>query len=112
MGTQKNRLNETVLLSTLNTCLNKWIRTYLCFYVLKYCLYYLNVSSYFMMKTLVVMHIGSFKILTSHTVGNMSHCRYMPDCRFMGPKFNPGPVPCFHGDWSRNNFYGHSPPFC
>ena len=26
MGTQKNHLNETLLLSTQNTCLNRWIR--------------------------------------------------------------------------------------
>ena len=26
VGTQENRLNETVLLSTQNTCLNRWIR--------------------------------------------------------------------------------------
>ena len=26
VGTQKNRLNETVLLSTQNTCLNYWVR--------------------------------------------------------------------------------------
>ena len=26
VGTQKNRLNETVLLSTQNTCLNCWVR--------------------------------------------------------------------------------------
>ena len=26
VGTQKNRLNETVLLSTQNTCLNRWVR--------------------------------------------------------------------------------------
>ena len=25
VGTQKNRLNETVLLSTQNTCLNSWV---------------------------------------------------------------------------------------
>ena len=33
----------------------------------------------------------------------------------MGPgrdrEFDPGPVPYFRGDWSWNNFYGHSPPF-
>ena len=23
----------------------------------------------------------------------------------------PGPIPYFRGDWSWNNFYGHSPPF-
>ena len=28
MGTQKNGLNETVLLRTQNTCLNYWIRRY------------------------------------------------------------------------------------
>ena len=28
VGTQKNRLNETVLLSTQNKCLNWWIRKY------------------------------------------------------------------------------------
>ena len=35
MGTQKNRLNETVLLSTQNTCLNWWVRMYLQFYANK-----------------------------------------------------------------------------
>ena len=24
--------------------------------------------------------------------------------------FNPNPIPYFLGDWSLNNFYGHSPP--
>ena len=32
MGTQKNRLNETVLLSSQNTCSNRWVRKYLQFY--------------------------------------------------------------------------------
>ena len=31
VGTQKNRLNETVLLSTQNICSNGWIRIYLQF---------------------------------------------------------------------------------
>ena len=31
-GTQMNHLNETVLLSTQNTCLNGWVRKYLQFY--------------------------------------------------------------------------------
>ena len=35
VGTQKNRLNETVLLSTQNTCLNWWVRKYLQFYAHK-----------------------------------------------------------------------------
>ena len=33
LGTQKNRLNETVLLSVHNICLNLWVRKYLQFYV-------------------------------------------------------------------------------
>ena len=39
MGTQKNRLNETVLLSTQNRCLNLWVRKYLQFYAQKLCLF-------------------------------------------------------------------------
>ena len=35
VGTQKNRLNETVLLSTQNTCLNWWVRKQLQFYANK-----------------------------------------------------------------------------
>ena len=38
MGTQKNRLNETVLLSTQNLCLNCLVRKYLQFYAQIYCL--------------------------------------------------------------------------
>ena len=38
MGTQKNRLNETVLLSTQNMCLNSWVRKYLQFYAQQFCL--------------------------------------------------------------------------
>ena len=35
MGTQKNRLNETVLLSTQNIYYNLWVRNYLQFYAEK-----------------------------------------------------------------------------
>ena len=44
-------------------------------------------------------------------VGNASVYRCVSDCRSRGRKFDPGPVPYFRGDWSWNNFYGHSPPF-
>ena len=44
-------------------------------------------------------------------VGNVSGCRCLSDCRSRGREFDPGPVPYFRGDWSWNNFYGHSPPF-
>ena len=45
-------------------------------------------------------------------VGNVSDFRLVSDCRSRDPEFDPGPVPYFYGDWSWNNFYGHSPPFC
>ena len=38
MGTQKNRLNETGLLSTQNICLTLWARKYLQFYAENFCL--------------------------------------------------------------------------
>ena len=44
-------------------------------------------------------------------VGNVSGNRCVSDCRSRGREFHPGPVPYFRGDWSWNNFYGHSPPF-
>ena len=45
------------------------------------------------------------------TVGNVSGYRCVSDCRSRGREFDPGQVPYFRGDWSWNNFYGHSPPF-
>ena len=45
------------------------------------------------------------------TVGNMSGNRCESDCRSRGWEFDPGPFPYFRGDWSWNNFYGHSPAF-
>ena len=44
-------------------------------------------------------------------VGNVSGYRCVSDCRSRGREFDLGPVPYFRGDWSWNNFYGHSPPF-
>ena len=38
--------------------------------------------------------------------------RYLSDYRSRDREFYPGPAPYFNGDWSCNNFYGHSPPFC
>ena len=45
-------------------------------------------------------------MLRSRAFGKLS------DCRSRGCEFDPGPVPYFRGDWSWNNFYGHSSPFC
>ena len=47
----------------------------------------------------------------THAVGNVSGNRCESDCRSRGRELNPGPVQYFHGDWSWNNFYSHSPPF-
>ena len=44
-------------------------------------------------------------------VSNMYGNRWESDCRSRGRDFDPGPVPYFGGDWSLNNFYGHSSPF-
>ena len=44
-------------------------------------------------------------------VGNVSGYRCESDCRSRGREFDPGLVPYFRGDWSWNDFYGHSPPF-
>ena len=44
-------------------------------------------------------------------VGNVSGNRCESDCRSRGREFDPRLVPYFRGDWSWNNFYGHSPPF-
>ena len=43
MGTQKNRLNETVLLITQNICKKLWERKYLQFYSENFCLLRLKV---------------------------------------------------------------------
>ena len=44
-------------------------------------------------------------------VCNVSGNRCESDCRSRCREFAPGPVPYFRGDWSWNDFYGHSPPF-
>ena len=47
-----------------------------------------------------------------NTVGIMSGCRYVSDCRSRGRRFDPGLLPYFRRDHrSWNNFYGHSPYF-
>ena len=53
----------------------------------------------------------NWNLLQLITTGPLSTVGSVSDCRSRGCKFNPGPVPYFCGDWSGNNFYGHSPPF-
>ena len=43
-------------------------------------------------------------------VGNVSGYRCVSDFRSRGREFDPSQVPYFRGDWSWNDFYGHSPP--
>ena len=42
---------------------------------------------------------------------NVSGYRCVSDCRYRGGEFETGTVPYLCGDWSWNDFYGHSPPF-
>ena len=46
-----------------------------------------------------------------HTWPKIPMGKCVSDCNSSGREFDPGPVPYFRGDWSWNNFYGHSPPF-
>ena len=41
-------------------------------------------------------------------VHNVSDYRCVSDYRSRGREFDPSPVPYFRGDWSWNDFYGHS----
>ena len=77
VGTQKNRLNEPVLLSTHNICLNWWIRK-----STQFCLSIPMISA----------------------VSNVSRNRCESDYRSRDREFDPGPVRYFRGDWSWNNF--------
>ena len=51
----------------------------------------------------------SFGLPHTYLIGNVSGNRCKSDCRSWDREFDPGPVPYFRGDWSWNNFYGHSP---
>ena len=55
--------------------------------------------------------INVFSAGPRSAVGNVSGYRCVSDCRSRGREFDPGPVPYFRGDWSWNDFYGHSSPF-
>ena len=57
------------------------------------------------------IHNSEIKTGPCSAVGNVSGYRCVSDCRSRGREFDPVPVPYCRGDWSWNNFYGHSPPF-
>ena len=70
-------------------------------------------SKFHIIKEFLLKYLGRLYVLTGprSTVGNVSSYRCVSDCRSRGHEFDPGPVLYFRGDWSWNNFYGHSPPF-
>ena len=80
-----NVLNLTVLFTSVNAA-KKWI----CYY---------NLCKW----------LGPTRLRSA--VGNVSGNRCESDCRSRGHKFDPSPIPYFHGDWLWTNFYGHSPSF-
>ena len=91
MGTQKNRLNETVLLSTQNKCSNGWIRKYLQFCLSNFV--YLNIPGRVAQSVTCLttdacltadLGVASSIPSRSHTFVEIDH----------------------------DNFYDHSPPFC
>ena len=48
VGTQKNRLNEMILLTTQNKCLNWWVRIYSQFCTLNFCLFILTYEPHYL----------------------------------------------------------------
>ena len=60
-------------------------------------------------KIIFIYTLLSGDLNTPIAVGNVSGYRCETDCRSRGRKFDPGRVQYFRGDWSWNNFYGHSP---
>ena len=78
-----------------------------------------SLSNFMLKKGYIMLGIASIFISFPQliigprsAVGNVSGYRCVSDCRFRGHEFDPGPVPYFLGDWSWNDFYGLSPPFC
>ena len=63
MGTQKNRLIETVLFSTQNKCLNGWVKIYSQFYAEKYVYPHLYFSYNFFYHFSVDSPAGRYSIL-------------------------------------------------
>ena len=67
MGTQKNRLNETALLSTQNISLNLWVRLYLHFYAQKCC--FLNLcNSKFCHLLMIWMAVWHYDVIPERIV--------------------------------------------
>ena len=62
-------------------------------------------------KKLLVRPTSVVSDLSYFHIKQVSDYRCMSDCRSRGCEFDPGPGPYFRGDWSWNNFYGHSSIF-
>ena len=64
------------------------------------------------METLIRCHILQHRhSILQHNTGLHSAIGNVSDCISRVRELDYGLVPYFHGDWSWNNFYGHSPPF-
>ena len=59
----------------------------------------------------MIIHVIVF-VMPRIAVSKVSDCRYLSDCKSRDCEFHPGLVSYFLWDWSWNDFYGHSPPFC
>ena len=70
-----------------------------------------DMSVIFCIIRAICLIVTSYDTGPRSAVGNVSGYRCVSDCRSRGHEFDPGLVPYFRGDWSWNNFYGHSPPF-
>ena len=62
VGSQKNHLNEIILLSTQNICLIRWVRNYLQYYALIFCLF----------KPMIMGHVNFIVLINICMLGNIS----------------------------------------
>ena len=77
----------------------------------RYNLKFLQFISFLSCINIQMWMVGCTNSRPRNAVGNVSGNRCESDCRSRGREFDPGPVPYFRGDWSWNNFYGHTPSF-
>ena len=66
--------------------------------LLKHAFFFLDGHMVQSVATVAVIRICTFVAGPCSVVGNVSGYRCVSDCRSRGCKFDPGPVPYFHGD--------------
>ena len=101
VGTQKNRLNETVLLSTQNTCLTLWVRKYSQFYAKIFV--YLNLSIHYAIEK--QCHSGSLShLIQSYAIIKRVQPLYkILDCLQSLKQFFINAMKNCFMDWSQSN---------